>query len=98
MQTNISGKHFVVTPAIEEYIRKKTDRIAKHFDRIQAIAVVCEREAHEFHVEIRIDVEHHDDFIANAKQEDLYACVDLAVDRATRQITDHKERTRDRKH
>lgn len=97
MQTNISGKHFAITPAMEEYIRRKTERIHKHFDRIQAITVVCEREALAYHVEVKTDVEHHEDFIANAKEDDLYACVDLAVDRAIRQITDYKDRIRDHK-
>jgi putative sigma-54 modulation protein len=98
MQTNISSKHLPMTPAIEEYIRRKTERISKHFDRIQAIDVVLEKEAIGFHVEIRTDVERHKDFVANAKNDDLYACVDLATDRAIRQITDHKERLRDHKH
>jgi putative sigma-54 modulation protein len=98
MQTNISGKHLDITPAIQEYVEKKTERLQRHFNRIQAIEVVCEKEPLGFHVEIRTDVERHDDFIANAKHEDLYACIDLAVDRATRQLTDHKERIRDHKH
>ena len=33
MQTTITGKHLNVTPAIEEYIHRKTERIRKHFDR-----------------------------------------------------------------
>lgn len=98
MQTTISGKHLEITPPIQEYVQKKTERLQRHFNRIQAIAVVCEKEPLGFHVEIRTDVERHDDFIANAKHEDLYACIDLAVDRATRQLTDHKERIRDHKH
>ncbi len=97
MQTTVTGKHLTITPAIEEYIRRKTERIHKHFDRIQAIYVVCEHEALAFHVEIKTDVEHHPDFIANAKEADLYACVDVAVDRAIRQIADHKDRIRDHK-
>ena len=97
MQTNISGKHLQITPAIEEHINKKADRLRKHYDRIQAIAVVCEKEPNGYHVEIRTDVERHDDFIANARHEDLYACVDLGIDRAIRQVTDHKDRTRDHK-
>lgn len=98
MQTNISGKHLDITPAIEEYIARKTERITRHYDRIQSISVLCEKEPLGFHVEIRTDVERHDDFIANSKHEDLYACIDLAVDRAIRQLTDHKDRIRNHKH
>ncbi|MDZ4755029.1 MAG: ribosome-associated translation inhibitor RaiA [Phycisphaerae bacterium] len=97
MQTTITAKHLQSTPAIEEYIHKKTERIRKHFDRVQGIYVILEKEPNGFHVEIKIDVERHDDFVANAKDPDLYACVDLCVDRAIRQITDYKEQVRDHK-
>lgn len=98
MQTNISAKQITLTPAIEEYIHKKTDRIRKHFDKVQGIYVVLAKEANGYHVEVKTDVERHDDFVANATHDDLYACVDQCVDRAIRQITDHKDRTRNHKH
>ncbi len=98
MQTTITAKHITVTPAIEEYINRKTDRIRKHFDRVQGIYVVLEKEPIGYHVEVKTDVEHHEDFVANAKHDDLYACVDLCVDRSIRQITDYKDRVRNHKH
>ena len=45
-----------------------------------------------------MDVEHHDDFIVNYRDADLYAAIDLAVDREARVLSDHKQRTRDHKH
>lgn len=98
MQTIISAKHMQTTPAIEEYITRKTERIRRHFDRVQGIYVVLEKEGTGYHVEVRTDVEHHADFVANARHDDLYASVDLCVDRAIRQITDWKDQVRDYKH
>lgn len=98
MQVNITGRHLTITPPIEEYIRKKTERILRHFDRVQEIRVVAEKLANEYHVEILTDVEHHKDFVANGTHEDLYACVDITVDRAVRQLTDWKEKLRQHKH
>lgn len=97
MQTNITAKQLQITPAIEEYIHKKTERIRKHFDRVQGIYVVVEKQPAGYRVEVKTDVEKHDDFVANATEGDLYACVDLCVDRAIRQITDWKDRIRDHK-
>ncbi len=97
MQTNISAKHLQLTPAIEDYIHKKSDRIRKHFDRVQGIYVVLQKEPQGYRVEVKTDVEKHDDFVANANDEDLYACIDLCIDRAIRQITDWKDRIRDHK-
>lgn len=98
MQVNITGRHLTITAPIEEYIRKKTERILRHFDRVQEIRVVAEKLANEYHVEILTDVEHHKDFVANGTHEDLYACVDITVDRAVRQLTDWKEKLRQHKH
>lgn len=96
MQVNISAKHMELTEPIESYIRKKAGCLSCHFDRLQQINVVVDRQAgHGFHVEILADVERHADFVANATHDDLYACIDLVVDRTTRQLTDHKERVRD---
>ena len=94
MQVNISGRHLSVTPPIEEYIHKKSERLPRHFDRVQQIDVVIEKQPNDFHVEIIVDVEGHNDFIANGTHEDLYACVDLTIDRAVRQLTDWKEKLR----
>jgi ribosome-associated translation inhibitor RaiA len=49
-------------------------------------------------VEVKTDVAGHEDFIANQRHEDLYACIDLVMDRADRQITDWKSKIRDHRH
>lgn len=98
MQTKITAKHMDLTPAIEEYAVKKVEKLHRFFDRIQLIEVVIDKAKNEYTVEIITDVEHHKPFIANTTDEDLYACVDAAVDRATRQLRDHKSKLRDDKH
>ena len=98
MEFKISGRHLEITPAIHDYAEKKTARLHRHFDRIQEIQVVVEKHDRGIDVEIIVDVEHHDDFVAKADEADVYACIDLAVDKLERQLTDHKERLRNRKH
>jgi len=99
MQVNITAKHMDLTGPIEAYIRQKVDRITRHFDRVQQITMVVEKEPrHGFHVELILDIEGHDDFIANSRHEDLYAAIDLVVDRGVRQLTDHKEKVRNHHH
>ncbi len=92
------GKHLEITEAIENYVRSKCERLTRYFDKVQSITCVIEKEHKEFHVEFIVDVEHHEDFIANYRDADLYAAIDLAVDREARQITEHKSRIRDHKH
>jgi len=98
MQINVKGKHLEITDAIDGYVRKKCERLTRYFDTVQSIDCVIEKEHNGFHVEFIVDVEHHDDFIVNYRDADLYAAIDLAVDREARQLVEHKQRTRDHKH
>ena len=98
MQINISSKHMDLTPAIEEYAQKKVDRLTRFFDRIQQVEVIIDKFKNRYSVEIIADVEKHEPFIATSESDNLYACIDLGVDRAVRQLTDHKSRLRDNKH
>ena len=98
MQINVKGKHLEITEAIDSYVRKKCERLTRYFDKVQSIDCVIEKENSGFHVEFIVDVEHHEDFIVNYRDADLYAAIDLAVDREARVLSDHKQRTRDHKH
>ena len=98
MQIKISSKHMDLTPAIEDYATKKIERFPRFFDRIQQVEAVIDRSKNGYTIEIIIDVEHHEPFIATSTNEDLYACIDQGIDRSVRQLTDHKSRLRDNKH
>jgi putative sigma-54 modulation protein len=98
MEITVTGRHLEITPAIKEYATDKSAKLPRYFDRVQQISVVADRkDNHTFEVEIIVDAEHHEDFVAKASGPDLYACVDVVVDKLERQLTDHKERLRQRK-
>ena len=98
MEFKISGRHVEITQPIHEYARKKTERVHRYFNRVQEVQVVVAKNDRKYEVEVIVDVEHHEPFIARHQEEDLYACLDQAVDKVERQITDHKEKLRNRKH
>ncbi len=98
MQIKISTKHLDVTDAIQTYASKKIEKFPRYFDRIQQVEVVIIKVKQGYSVEIITDVEHHDPFIATSAHEDLYACIDLVIERTLRQLKDHKSRLRDNKH
>lgn len=98
MEVKISSKHMELTPAIEEYAAKKIDRFHRFFDQIQQVEVVIDRARNGYSLEIITDVAHHDSFVASCDHEDLYACIDLGIDRSIRQLKDHKSKLRDNKH
>ncbi|MSR40803.1 MAG: ribosome-associated translation inhibitor RaiA [Phycisphaerales bacterium] len=98
MQIKVKGKHIEVTEAIDAYAKKKAERLTRYFDRVLGIDIIIEKEPNGYHVEFIVDVEHHEDFIVNARDPDLYAAIDAAADKEARVIVDWKERVRNKKH
>lgn len=98
MEINISGKHISLSESMEAYAMKKCQKLDRFFDRIIDIGVVVGRPAREFEVEVITRVEHHDPFIASCSGQDFYGCVDSVVDKLVRQVKEHKDKMRNRKH
>lgn len=98
MQIEINGKHMELTPAIEDYARKKVEKFPRFFNRVQRVEVLIDKQRNGYTIEIITDVEGHEAFVSSSEHEDLYACIDLGIDRSKRQLSDHKSKLRDNKH
>lgn len=99
MELTITGRHIDVTPAIKEYATTKVSKLPRYFDRILAIEVITDRQDNRtYEVEVIVKVEHTDPFVAKTRGDDLYACIDNVVDKLERQLTDHKDKLRDRRY
>ena len=99
MEITVSGKHIDVTAPIREYAESKANKLPRYFDRIQSIECLLDkREQQQYECELIVHVEHHDAFVARGKDMDLYASIDEATDKMERQLTDFKEKKRNRKH
>ncbi len=100
MDLTISGRHIEITEPIREYAHKRVSKLPRYYDRVRSVDVVADKseDHHGFEVEIIAHVDQHDPFVAKSKDDDLYAGIDGAVDKLERQLTDHKEKLRNRKH
>jgi putative sigma-54 modulation protein len=99
MDIIVTGKHVEITDAIRDYARSKVQKLPRYYDRVAEIEVLITKpDNHEFEVEIIAHVDHHDNFVARHRHQDLYGCIDDVTDKMTRQLKDHKERLRNRKH
>lgn len=94
MQVNISGVHLEVTNALRDYIEEKFDRLARHFDRIISVQVILQVEKLKQKAEATLHVAGRE-VVAIADHEDMYAAVDLLVDKLDRQLIKHKEKQLD---
>ena len=94
MQLNITGLHLEVTDALRAYLEEKFERLERHFDRIIAIQVVLQVEKLKQKAEATLHVAGRE-VVANAEHEDMYASIDLLVDKLDRQLIKHKEKQLD---
>jgi len=95
----IAGRHLEITPAIRTYAEDKAGKLPKYYDQILTIEVILDgHENKQKRAEIVVHANHQNSFVAHHEGEDLYGCIDQAVQKVQAQLTAHKERFRNRKH
>lgn len=96
MQVSIEGHHVEVTPALRAFTEEKFDRLERHFDQITAINVILNIEKIRQIAEATILV-NKGEIHASSESEDLYAAIDVLVDKLNRQLLKHKEKLLDKR-
>lgn len=95
MRIEVSGKHLDITDPIRDYATTKADKLTRFYNGVMEITYVLDQQPHgEFFAELRVDVVKHDAFVAKSTGPDIYACIDMCIDKMTRQLTDFKEKLR----
>lgn len=101
MRIDVVGRNIDVTDAIREHAESKASKLPKFFDGVQQVTLTLTRENHHNHsnfdVELRVDVEKHEDFVSHASAADLYAAIDEVVQKGSRQLTQFKEKLKQSK-
>jgi putative sigma-54 modulation protein len=94
MQLTVSGQHLDLTPALQDYVAAKMERLAHHFDHITQIHVVLSVEKLRQKAEASLHASGANLF-AEAVDEDMYAAIDALTDKLDRQIKKHKEKLKE---
>jgi putative sigma-54 modulation protein len=91
MQMNITFRQFGTSDSLKEYAREKVDRVNRLLDRAGEAHVVLSLERHLHHADITI---HSGSWILRGreKSEDMYASIDLAMDKIERQLRRYKDK------
>lgn len=97
MNLNITGHHVEVTPALHDYVQSKVDKVISHFDHVTSVHVILSVEKLVQKAEITLHVKGKDIF-ADASDADLYAAIDLLIDKLDRQIQKYKGKHNDHGH
>ena len=91
MKYNIRGEKVEITDSIRAYIEEKIGKLEKYFDPNEEIRanVVIKIRGKSQKIEITIPAVHYT-LRSEESHEDLYAAIDLTVDKLERQIRKHK--------
>lgn len=98
MIVTVSSRHMEVTAALKSFAEQKAGKLTKYYDRIQEIEVILDQGKDQTHVEMIVNGEHKNMFIARHEVGDAYACIDGCFEKLERQLSEHKDKVRNRKH
>ncbi len=99
MHVLITTRHIEASAEQKAYAEQKANKLLTFYDRIQEIEVVIEdNKPVGFHVEMLVNAEHNNNFVANSRCDKIEKCVDECYQKLERQLTEHKEKHRNRKH
>ena len=99
MHVLITARHLNLKPETKAYAEEKAGKLVKYYDLIQEIEVTVDNgDKNGFHVEMIVNAEHKNMFIAHADNPDAYVGVDECFHKLERVLSDHKKKIRNRKH
>lgn len=91
MKLDLTGKNIEITPAIQDFAEKKVKKFDKFFDNDTIIHVTFSAKKEKQQVDIRIEYKGKT-YLAEEDTYDVYAGIDLAIDKLLGQI--RKEKTK----
>ncbi len=94
MQINLTGHHIEITDALRSFVNDKFERLNRHFDHINNVHVILSVEKLRQKAEAKLNVNGGEIF-ADCEDGDMYAAIDLLMDKLDRQVKKHKEMMRD---
>lgn len=92
MNIEITGRHFNVSDALRDYAIQKASKLTRFYDGIQRIQIIVSSDGNDQLVELIVSVNKGQTIVANERHESIYASVDLASDKAHRQLTRLKDK------
>lgn len=98
MEISITARHLELTDGMSQFVKDKVARLERFFDRVDSAQVVVDRESNRFRTEIVLRTDHKQTFVAESEADEFHESVDLVIDKMERQLREHKEKLRNRKH
>ena len=97
MNLQLTGRHLEITPAIRDYVKEKFAKIKRHFDHVIDMNIILSVVKLQQKAEATIHISGKNLFV-ECEDENLYAAIDMLVDKLERQVRRHKEKHAARRH
>ena len=94
MRLEISGHQVELTAALNDYVKEKMDKLGRHFDHHLDVRVILTVNKLEHKAEATLSPAGKNLF-ANATAPDMYAAIDMLVDKLDRILMKEKEKMTD---
>ncbi|MFC3394086.1 ribosome hibernation promoting factor [Brenneria rubrifaciens] len=91
MQLNITGHHIEITEPLHDFVNTKFSKLEQYFDRINQVNVVLKVEKIQQIADATVHV-NGGELHATSEALDMYAAIDLLIDKLARQLTKHKDK------
>jgi putative sigma-54 modulation protein len=91
MQLSVTGRHVEVTDPLRQYARGKVERLSRHFEHVLDGHVILSVEKLTHRAECTLNLSGKT-LHADAEGQDVYAAIDVLVDKLDRQLVKHKEK------
>ncbi len=96
MEIIIHGRHLDTTEAIKNYVKKKASKLTKYSNRINKIQFTLKIEGQKHIVETVCSVA-RTTLVAEAANSDMYAAIDIGMDKLEKQFIRQKEKLKHHK-
>ena len=94
MQLSVTGHHIDITDSLRRYVGTKLAKIERHFDHMTDVHCVLTVEKLQHKAEATIHVG-GGTIHAEQTEQNMYAAIDILVDKLDRQVKKHKEKLTD---
>ncbi len=96
MNVTVTFRNIETTQALKDYSETKLDKVRKYLFKPLDATIVLSMERHQHIAEVTINAKDVS-FNGSEKSDDMYAAIDLVMDKMEKQARRYKERTRSRK-
>ena len=91
MNIKVTGLHLEITPSLRDYIESKLERISRHVDDLIDVSVTLSVDKLIQKAEVNVHLSGKDIHVETTES-DMYAAIDLLMDKLDRQVLKFKEK------